>query len=288
MLDNAMIHISVKKVKHFDADKMAAGWRRVALKSFSQIAAVVTEAAWCPAVYRDNYRKGSNFERAGLIVLDFDGGYRLDTALAAISAARWRHVVGTTKSHGVDGMDRFRVILQPAGELPTDFEHYKAVMAAIQARWPGADTACKDAARFYWPCREIVSLGDGRLYLPPRVVYDPNEKIEAHEAAHRNFADLGVMPRWLSSFLENGAPPGERRPTIFNTAFVLGKEGLGYHEVFSLIIRSPFKRDKINDEELTRHVKRGWQIGKQKRIQKKRSLRGDNGSDQPGKRKPPA
>jgi len=130
--------------------------------SLEAMAQAIVSQPWSPGRFEFGHRHESNFIGSSIIALDFDEGKTLDWAIAKF--ARLRHIIATTKSHGIEKgkkppCDRFRVVLF----LPycyTFLPLYKSTMAAY-VELLGADEQVKDGARFFWPSRDIISVRDG-------------------------------------------------------------------------------------------------------------------------------
>jgi hypothetical protein len=95
-----------------------------------------------------------------------DDGCTIDEARAQF--ADYAHVIATTRSHQKEKngvvCDRFRVVLLLPQAVSNDSD-FKRYWFAAYAKWPFIDPACKDAARFFFPCTEVVSLKeDGLLF----------------------------------------------------------------------------------------------------------------------------
>jgi len=105
--------------------------------------------------FRNNIRKSEYFLKAHLIILDFDDGMSINEALEKFTS--FFGMVATTKSHQlsvkngkpIEPRDKFRVILFLENSI-TDPKVFKTVMTNLITEF-GADQACKDLARFYFP-----------------------------------------------------------------------------------------------------------------------------------------
>jgi hypothetical protein len=135
------------------------------------VAKLVREFAWSPIVWAGGVRKSDCFAAALWCALDFDDGvYTLADACDDVASAGLTHVIGTTKSHGkakdnAPACDRFRLLLRFDRVVDSRALYERAMRAAMQD-FNGADKSCKDAARFFFPCMEIVSAAKGFGYWP--------------------------------------------------------------------------------------------------------------------------
>jgi hypothetical protein len=99
---------------------------------------------------------------ANWVAIDIDDGGGKSPTMQEIlvTLEKLVHVVGTTKSHqkekGGQICDRYRVAIALDGfcEEPAV---YKRICNHFIERF-NADKACSDAGRFFWPCKEIISV----------------------------------------------------------------------------------------------------------------------------------
>ncbi len=151
----------------------------------------ICRTIWSPIKYREGIRLESHFLGAMVCALDFDGP---DTPLswARETFKDYDVIIGTTKSHqkpknGIT-CDRYRVLLwfkEPITELAL----YKHNMGLLINKH-GADKACKDGARFFFPCVEIVeSHGGAMLDIMPLPV--AVEKIKTRYQGTKSLSYFG-------------------------------------------------------------------------------------------------
>jgi hypothetical protein len=119
---------------------------------------------WSPIVWKKDERRISGaFDFCDFLVLDFDGGLSIESALERLSGQDF--LILATKSHGVPQkkhsmvLDRFRVII-PFAERVRSLADFYATMRSAAEMFPEADQKCLDAARFYWT-RGKGELGRG-------------------------------------------------------------------------------------------------------------------------------
>lgn len=196
----------------------------------------ITSSCWSPARFEGGHRLEANFLSAQVIALDFDEGRSLDWAIEKF--ARLKHIIGTTKSHGVQKgekppCDRFRVVLF----LPHIYTHlplYKSVLSAY-VELVGADKQVKDGARFFYPCRDIISVRDG--YTCPQITARKNIAHSSLRATHRiptNDRNLRSGCRaWQSGA---GFEEGSRNISCFKAACDLFEAGWTYDKVVDWLL----------------------------------------------------
>ena len=164
-----------------------------------------------------------------------------------------------------------RVLLPTARPLPVEPDRFKWAMRWLQRDFPFADKACVDAARYYFPGREVVSMHVER----PLDVPEPptmEEIIQSHarrgERARRNF-DLGIYPRWVRDFLINGVEVGQRRKKIYAVAAALARLNVDDATIETYILKSPIPVKDLNLTDLRRQISNGIKCGIRERIGQK-------------------
>jgi hypothetical protein len=109
--------------------------------------------SWSPIVFKGGERLQKNFLFSDWGVLDYENGTTLEEAQNNFCDCV--HIIGTTKSH-TEESHRFRVLI-PWMERITDLETFRYNQASFINKYD-TDQACKDGARFYFPCTKIVSV----------------------------------------------------------------------------------------------------------------------------------
>jgi len=125
----------------------------------------ITEYPWSPSLFNGT-RSIKNFESSSVLAYDIDNypeqkQLRLDEAKELFKD--YRVILGTTKSHQVQKgknppADRYRIIftldkpITDAAQYTAHWNYYKEKLGLNGI----ADEAAKDAARYFFPCKEIV------------------------------------------------------------------------------------------------------------------------------------
>ena len=237
------------------------------------VATLIRTFAWSPIVWAGGVRRAAEFKCALWCALDFDSGtYSLSECLDEVTQAGLTHVLGTTKSHGLakDGApacDRFRLLLK-FDHVITDRSEYERAMRAAMAVFPGSDKSCKDAARFFFPCTEIVSADEGHAFwpvedvavtpprevaaAPPRPVSVPSPQPQRRQSAPR-------YNRLVQNFLCEGAyETGQRHERIKRIIPGLFDAGHGESETIEIILaRTNKPADEVRS--LVRWWREHWQ-----------------------------
>jgi hypothetical protein len=129
---------------------------------FDKLADIVTKRMWSPGIFQ---KAGRGFKRSNktwvathLLCYDIDEGLTIDDAKQKLSSCRF--FIGTTKSHQIMKgskvpCDRFRIVIL-LSETIKDSELYNRVWINVKNFFElPVDEACKDPARFYYPCKEV-------------------------------------------------------------------------------------------------------------------------------------
>lgn len=243
-----------------DASRYRQGFQAVPTLDLERIAKCISTYAWSPIEWKDGVRKQSNFLSCHLLVFDFD------TPEMTVEEAKnlfcdCQHVIGLTRSHqkSKHGVvcDRFRVVLifdSPIKDLRT----YRYTMQRHMEHYP-VDRSCKDGARFFFPCTEIVSVEkEGFTCDTLRDVPDTFERMDV--ARYENLRETGTLTRSARFALTNIIPEGQRNQTFFKAIKDMAKIGMSPDEIFSRVALSPTYKDKMTpdlERELRNTVKSG-------------------------------
>jgi hypothetical protein len=158
-------------LKSTDASKFSRGFKLLEADTFDDswrmeyLERAITKHCWSPIIIKGGHRLEKNFLGSHICALDFDAPYTpLDCAIEEFKD--FSHIIATTKSHQKpkNGVvcDRYRVVLWWE-RLITDLAEYKFNLSKQIDNYY-SDKACKDGARFFFPCVDIVSSnGNGKL-----------------------------------------------------------------------------------------------------------------------------
>lgn len=195
------------------------------------IVAVCGDQPWSPGIFEDGERKNTKLKEISLLVLDVDEGCSI--AEAEIQFSGYRYIIATTKSHQKEKngviCDRFRVILFLDKPVHSDAE-FKELWFAAFARWPFIDKACKDTARFYFPCTEVVASEEGKTFSERIATQAPRQQGNGRPAAS---IQKGKLSRLTKDFLAEGAPAGEWHARLHKAAVDFKEQGFDQDEATS-------------------------------------------------------
>lgn len=215
---------------------------------FPNLASVITKRVWSPIVWKGGKRNTSNFSHADLLVLDFDTGVTLEQGKAILDDYNLTGMIGTTRSHQTEknGVteDRFRMLLLMASTC-SDLEQYTQNVAKLSSDL-GADRKCKDGARLFFPCREIVHVTSGVC-----LSWADKRPRENSNINYETYRRTGTVPSYVSRWLTS-AKEGERHSLCYKVAAEMTKCGFSEKEIYKAIMSSKIRG--LGDAEIIRTI----------------------------------
>lgn len=181
-----------------------------------ELSAHICSSEWSPSTFGPSgIRSNENWKACSLLVLDIDGGQSLEDA--KVSFKGYKHIIATTRSHGRDKhgvvCDRFRVVIC-LDQSCIDANDYAATWSEAFAKWPFIDEKCKDPARFYYPCLDVIRIANGQEFAvvkaPPQPAAPPRPLIASDTK--------GGLAKFTLNFLLEGAPGGQWNQALFKSA----------------------------------------------------------------------
>lgn len=238
----------------------------VDLKNLEQLASLLLAKAWSPITWKDGLRLSQNFASSQIIALDFDDGrLTLENAKQLLDEAGASYILATTKSHQKEktsssgtvtkACDRFRVVM--VWDKPiTDKNIYEYNMRFNMELWP-CDPSCKDSARFFFPCREIVSLKKGsRIKVLEIPKNETKEELKRrNDETMKRHKEEGTLPAWLEAAIAFGCEEGGRHTLCYRIGANMEKLGYTEEETIKLIMSGPLKH--IGQQDVERAVANG-------------------------------
>lgn len=237
---NATVH----QTKHVEFIQEYQNFRELAL-------AVSADRPWSPATFAGDQRSNATLNTIQLLVLDFDDGL-LTLVEATEVFAPYKHIIGTSKSHNIEknGLvaNRFRVIL--ALEHPVNLdEKFKEYWFAAYEKWPSMDKACKDSARFFFPCTKIVSVNEGGALFTDRKVCINTQK-NVPKVSLYTHERKGKLSKSTKDFLVDGAPDGEWHGRFFKAAMDFKEQGYSIKEAELKLTMVTGALDEVDQQQL--------------------------------------
>ncbi len=224
----------------------ARGYIHLIRDAVADVAFVMRRKVWSPCVWRDGERREANFSLADWCVLDFDDPVvTLDEALNLFCDRV--HVIGTTKSHRKEKngvvCDRFRVAIPFERRIDETYA-FKWNMRQVVEKY-SADPQCIDAARFYWPCNEIVSIeAEGYRQDVRDAPPAPPPDTEALERIRTS-----PISRATRRLMDVGADAGKRNHQCFLAALELYRKGYSEGQIATAIYAKVPTSDDFTEQE---------------------------------------
>jgi len=247
------------------------------ITSFRELAEYTTRSAWSPILWYKGRRCIANYERCQFLVLDYDQGKpTIKDMITTMRRAGLMYFIGTTKSHQKvktkpsgkteAACDRFRLVVALKNEFNPEPLRFKWQMVLMMRRWPIADASCKDQGRFFFPCREIVEIENGKpLELPDAPPVDKlRERLNKRTIRNIKVERQGGLPKWVDDFINHGVYGSSRRNTCFSVPAELARYGWKLNEVKNVVLSAPFSRAGLSEHDindLNRQIENGYKAG---------------------------
>lgn len=254
------MYVSVSRNPAFDPKRQTHFDERE-VKGLAGFSDIITSSPWSPIIWTGGQRLKANFKSCKYAALDFDDGeWTIAVAVKWCQDMGLAAIIGTSKSHqipknGKPAVDRFRVVV-PFDSVITERHHYEGRMQELHATMP-CDKSCSDAARFFWPCRDVVyrQLGRGLAAGAP----GKYQKVEVKRKIQDTLADIGVgglLPPWIQAYLAHGAPHGLRHVACYKLGANLYWAGYDLDDIVALVLGSPLA--SIGEDDVRRAVGNGY------------------------------
>lgn len=180
-----------------------------------------------------------------LLVIDVDNGTTL--AMAKSLLKDYKALYYTTKRHGLDGQDRFRIILPTNYELKLDMKDYKEFMRNVFEWLPfRVDDQTGQRSRKWMTHTGHHEYTDGELFdvLP---FIPKTSKNEERKALLDNQQSLDNLERWVM----NNTGDGNRNNMLLRYAMILLDGGFDFEGIRTRVIGLNDKlADKLDEVEI--------------------------------------
>lgn len=248
---NEKIGISVSLIK--DAKQKAYKTFNPRHVTIDELAFVIKHHVWSPVIFKDSHRRKASFESCDVLAFDFDDGYSIEDAINLVQTWNSWAIIGTTKSHqkeksGEAPCDRFRMILRASSSC-VDREQYEYNMELWLEKLK-ADKSCKDGARYFYPCEEIVFKQTGDTidwHLLPENYIRELDRFKKNQKAAERHRHQGTIPRWIQTRVSEGVTPGNRHRYCYAIGAALSEIGYGIDEITEFICRGPLAAIGVQD-----------------------------------------
>lgn len=218
----------------------------------------VTHNVWSPIIWEAGKRLRKGFVSCHYAALDFDEGWRISDAVRWVGTKGISAIIGTSKSHQIQKgakppCDRFRLIF-PFHEPITDRRDYEWNMERLILE-TGADKACSDAARYFFPCKEIVfknqGIGASWFKAPEAKDATPADRAALRES-YKTMLEDG-FPGWVHSLINHGVEA--RHKACFRLGATLIWTGMPEEQIVAMILKGPL--GAIGQADVARAVANG-------------------------------
>jgi hypothetical protein len=158
----------------------------------------------------------------------------------------YKCIIGTTRNHakmkGGISCDRFRVVI-PFTERITSLRVFRYNMWLALQEHELADQACKDGARFYYPCYRIRHFEtDGELW-------EVQQKVPSwFDSPHLDVTNFKEpLSAYATLLLVNPIPVGERNTACYRLGKDFCKAGYSLNDAVDKVIASPTYGGRVSD-----------------------------------------
>lgn len=227
------------------------------------LARLIVARQWSPIIW-GGIRSKKNFRYSDLCGLDFENPEVSLADMVNTFCDCW-HIIGTTRNHqkvkgSEHAMDRFRIILKWSRRIE-QIDSYEFNTKKMISDY-GADPACFDGARMYFPCDQIVSINLDPDAERIDVVDVPKEYAAKRAESHRRFDEardrykaIGRMSTFARRWLLATIPQGERNIIVFQLGCELARTGLDYEDAVDRVLRSETYGGMVISPELHKKIR---------------------------------
>lgn len=263
-----MFHPDIKNIgigKYYAND-----WKGYKEKSHEELCSLITKHAVSHCLWAKGKRKEVNFLVSDWLGLDFDENMSLAKALSLFKD--YSHIIGTTKSHQKlknDVIcDRFRVFLKFEKSCFKKDDFKETVKWWIYHH--GADEKCKDAARFFWPCKDIISINENGCkigFLDAKKIEERKQKqinkLKKRQLYEKTFYKTNnskdkKIPAHIQAKLDLGVMKGHRNTSCFGMTKDLKRLGFSKSEIEYKILNSQLIQEDFTKAEAQKAINSGW------------------------------
>lgn len=182
---------------------------------------------WCNHGFLQGHRCNEcTIPPFNIVVLDVDGTTTIKATQELFKD--FKYLIYTTKSHGKDGKDRFRLILPLNYTLEFNNEDYKEFMNNIIKWLPFTIDEASNQASKKWLSNPsgLVFKNDGEL-LDALKFIPRTSRNEQFEKEFSKIESMDNLERWFASRMA----PGNRNNMMYKYAMALVDNGLTFNEV---------------------------------------------------------
>lgn len=234
------------------------------------LAKVIRKYMWSPGVFRDSHRCNANFLYSDFIGLDVDNDpedafYSLEDAIndwqdseCIIALTRNHMKPKLKKNRELPAVPRFRIITRWERRI-TDAETFTYTVQRFLNANSQYDSICKDAARMFYPCSQLVFENYDGYRQEVRQLPPKTPMISTIDGAVRQYI---VKPRLIEKHVQDFLNQGKifgggRNIAVYITTLSLLRANVDPEKVLDAIEQSPFDRCDFSHYELLRTYNNG-------------------------------
>lgn len=212
---------------------------------------IILKDVWSPIVWQDGVRKSENFLSSDFLVLDFDKKEIGTIDEIDFFLRDYKRIIATTKSHMKNWTECFRVLI-PFAQRITRLDIYKETLRLALTTILGADPACKDGARFFFPSKQIVRIDRDESSNSWPVA----EKLSL-VSVQKNTNNKEI-PAWILNFINNGVlvEKGSRNVTVFRILIWFQENGFDLDWAVTAVTRAPINWTGVNYSATVKNLKK--------------------------------
>ncbi len=128
---------------------------------FDELHTITRSKHYSHIIFKDGYRKGTNFEQVQVLAIDVDDGYSIKEVQEKLDGYQYllvttlHHQLSKKNGKAITPYDKYRLFF-PLENPITDPDEYQAIIKGLINEFK-ADTKCSDRARFFYsnPHQEV-------------------------------------------------------------------------------------------------------------------------------------
>lgn len=213
---------------------------------------------WCNHHFKQGHRLETNaIDPFNLFVVDVDKGKSLD--LMRVLMRKYQCIIYTTKSHGIDGHDCYRLILPMSHMLTLDAEDYKTFYMNVLGSLPltiTVDEMCHTRSKKWLahPNGQIF-VNEGELFDVIPFVPRTTKEVEYQEK-QKQYRNLDNLERWIVA----NTGDGNRNNQLYRYACTMRDAGKDPTDISRAVKELNNKLpDKLSDDEIMSTIMRSIQ-----------------------------
>ena len=247
-----------ESIKETDLNKMiisyskdiATGYISKEVKFFGDMKKLLSQTVFGHfinhALTNGHRTEDSVIEGFNMLILDVDGTAKMSTVQMLLK--EYMHIIYTTKSHGLNGEDRFRVILPMSHTLKMDANEFKEFMSNIYEWLPfEVDTQTAQRSRKWRTWNgTLIENQSGEVFnvlpfIPKTTQNEERKKVMVDLTGFSN------LERWFIT--KTGL--GNRNSQLIKFALLCVDQGYDYQATFSAVKQLNSKlQDPVSDKEI--------------------------------------